>query len=65
MATYIYNGEGDREFPTLVLTLKSGDTFEAPDGFEASDVSLSNKKQGAPASVPSTPSAATDSTAGA
>ena len=27
MATYIYNGDGEKEFPTLGLTVKNGDTL--------------------------------------
>lgn len=38
MATFTYKGEGERVFPTLGLTLKSGDTFEAPSDFDAPDV---------------------------
>jgi len=31
---YTYNGDHEREFPTLGLTLKPGDTFEAPKNFD-------------------------------
>jgi hypothetical protein len=30
---YTYNGEQERDFPTLGLTLKPGDTFDAPKDF--------------------------------
>ena len=67
MATYQYNGDEVREFPTLVLTVNPGDTFDAPDDFVAADVTSStNKKAAAPAVAPTpTPSVKTDSTVGA
>jgi hypothetical protein len=70
MATYIYNGSDEREFPTLVLTVKPGDTFDAPDGLDVADVSLASGKKSAPV-VPvapvdtPAPSAPSDSTVGA
>ena len=45
MATYKYNGEDDRDFPTLGLTVKAGDTFDAPDDFVAANVTSSNTKK--------------------
>lgn len=38
MATFIYNGEGERTFPTISLVVKPGEKFEAPDDFSAVDV---------------------------
>jgi len=38
MASYTFTGDSVREFPTLVLTVKPGDTFDAPDNFVAADV---------------------------
>lgn len=38
MATYKYTGEDDREFPTLGLTVKAGDTFDAPSDFVSYNV---------------------------
>lgn len=38
MATFTYKGEGERVFPTIGVTVKSGDTFEAPADFDAPDV---------------------------
>lgn len=35
MAKYRYTGGGNRVFPSLGLTVKSGDEFEAPDNFIA------------------------------
>jgi hypothetical protein len=32
---HTYNGNHPREFPTLGLTLNPGDTFEAPEDFDA------------------------------
>ena len=67
MATYIYNGSDEREFPTLVLTVKPGDTFDAPDGLDVADVSLASGKKATPAAtvVTPAPSASSDSTVGA
>ena len=68
MASYTYTGEGAREFPTLVLTLNPGDTFDAPADFTAADVVPATGKKAAPvipAVDPITPSASSDSTAGA
>jgi len=68
MATYIYNGSEEREFPTLVLTVKPGDTFDAPDGLDVPDVSLASAKKATPAVTPvatPAPSAPSDSTVGA
>lgn len=38
MATFKYNGEGERTFPSIGITVKCGDTFEAPSDFTAHDV---------------------------
>jgi len=67
MATYIYNGSDEREFPTLVLTVKPGDTFDAPDGLDVTDVSLASSKKVTPVvtAVTPVPSAASDTTEGA
>jgi hypothetical protein len=56
MATYRYTGNDDREFPTISVTVKAGETFEAPSDFSANDVvpaSADYKKPSAPAVVPS------------
>jgi len=60
MATYQYNGDEVREFPTLKLTVKPGDTFESKDDIISADVSLAS----APKKI-TTPSAPSDSTVGA
>jgi hypothetical protein len=70
MASYTYTGDVVLEFPTLVLTVKPGDTFDAPDGFVAANVAPATGKKAAPAAapvtpIPSSPSASSDSTAGA
>lgn len=38
MATFIYNGEGVRIFPTISKIVEPGEKFEAPDDFSAVDV---------------------------
>jgi len=66
MAKYQYTGSGEREFPTLVLTVKNGDTFDAPDGLVAADVSVAGKVTSAAApAVDSTSAAASATTQGA
>jgi hypothetical protein len=72
MATYKYTGEDERVFPTIGVIVESGNTFEAPDDFSAYNVLpvSGNSKPSAPAKEPkvdqiTTPSAATDLTAGA
>jgi hypothetical protein len=59
MATYQYNGDGVREFPTLGITVEPGDTFESKDEVISADVTLATATKKIP-----TPSAATDSTLG-
>jgi len=71
MASYTYTGDAVREFPTLVLTVKPGDTFDAPADFTAADVvPASGKKTApvtptAPAVDPTPASAPSDTTVGA
>jgi hypothetical protein len=38
MTTFTYKGEGERVFPSIGITVKSGDSFEAPSDFNAPDV---------------------------
>lgn len=45
MPTFIYNGEDERTFPALGVTVKPGDTFEAPDDFSAANVALKTKNK--------------------
>jgi hypothetical protein len=66
MATYQYNGDEVKEFPTLGLTVKPGDTFESKDEIISADVTLASavkKTTPAPAnsdaSTPAAPSATT------
>ena len=42
MATYQYSGDVVREFPTLGLTVKPGDTFDSKDDIISADVSLAS-----------------------
>jgi len=60
MATYQYNGDEVREFPTLGLTVKPGDTFDSADEIISADVSLASASKKI-----TTPSAPSDSTVGA
>jgi len=62
MATFQYTGSSEREFPTLVLTVKPGDTFDAPADFVAADVIAASAKKAPVTPIPSAPS---DSTQGA
>jgi hypothetical protein len=63
MATYQYNGDEVREFPTLGLTVKPGDTFDSVDEVISADVALASApKKTTPATTPSAPS---DTTQGA
>jgi len=63
MATYQYNGDDVREFPTLGLTVKPGDTFESADEVISADVTLASApKKTTPVT---TPSASSDTTQGA
>jgi hypothetical protein len=64
MASYTYTGTEVREFPTLVLTVNPGDTFDAPDDFVSADVTPAAGKKAAPVAAPQS-SASSDSTAGA
>jgi len=59
MATYQYNGDEVKEFPTLGLTVKPGDTFDSADEIISADVTLAS----APKKTP-TPSAPSDTTVG-
>ena len=40
-----YVGEGDREFPTLGLTVTPGQVFDAPKDFAATDVIPAGKDE--------------------
>lgn len=40
MATFKYTGESERTFPSLGLTVKPGEDFDAPTDFQAHDVIL-------------------------
>ena len=41
---YTYNGTDERVFPTLGITVKPGQEFEAPEGFRAADVTPAGAK---------------------
>ena len=75
MARFQYNGEGVRVFPSIGVTVKKGEQFNAPDNFKAVGVSLvtsqsvpKETKKSAPVKTvedtPIEPSAPTDTTAG-
>lgn len=49
MAKYQYNGDEERSFPSLGITVKKGDTFEGPDGLRAPGLSLESSAKSAPA----------------
>lgn len=71
MPKYEYNGEIERSFPTLGITVKKGDSFDGPDGLVAPGLSLASSAKSAPAaSAPKEkeqvkPSAPSDQNAGA
>ena len=49
MARFQYNGEDERSFPSIGITVKKGDSFDAPDDFKAIGVSpASSSKKSAP-----------------
>lgn len=72
MATFKNTSDQTLEFPSLVLTVNPGDTFEGPDDLVAEGVVAVNAaskpaapaRPAAPATTP-TPSASSDSEAGA
>lgn len=49
MARYTYNGEEDRTFPSLGITVKKGESFDGPEGLRARGLSLA---QSAPKAAP-------------
>lgn len=57
MPKFRYTGSDERVFPTLSLVVATNDEFDAPEGFDAPDVTLvtTSKK-----SVPSAPSDTTE-----
>lgn len=73
MPKYQYNGEVERSFPTLGITVNKGDVFEAPDGLSAPGLSLADPAKTAPAAPApkekpkeeNKPSASSDTNAGA
>jgi len=61
---YTYNGSDERVFPTLGITVKKGDVFDAPEGFSHPDCSSGEAKPFTKLSSTPTPSAASDKTLG-
>lgn len=53
MAKYQYNGDVERIFPALGITVKKGDTFEGPEGLNAPGISLVSSAKSAPAETAS------------
>jgi hypothetical protein len=49
MARYIYNGDEDRIFPSLGITVKKGESFDGPEGLRARGLSLDSNAKSAPA----------------
>lgn len=49
MARYTYNGDEDRTFPSLGITVKKGESFDGPEGLRARGLSLDSS---APKSAP-------------
>lgn len=41
---YKYNGTDERVFPSIGVTVKPGDEFDAPEGFNHSDCTISDGK---------------------
>ena len=41
---YKYNGTDERVFPSIGITVKPGDEFDAPEGFVAADVTIADAK---------------------
>jgi len=44
MMKYKYNGTDERVFPSIGVTVKPGDEFDAPEGFVAVDVTSASAK---------------------
>lgn len=57
-----YKGTDERVFPTLGITVKPGDEFDAPEGFVSADCEVVGAKPFA--AKPTTQSAASDQKAG-
>ena len=63
MSTFQYNGEDERVVAPLGITVKQGDTFEAPDDFVAYGFSVvTTKKSTASAVAPTTSDTPSDPT---
>lgn len=48
MAKYTYTGYDERTFPSIAITVKPNDTFEAPDDFVAFNVQPAKANKPAP-----------------
>jgi hypothetical protein len=59
---YTYNGTDERVFPSIGITVKPGDEFDAPEGFDVADVTPAGSKPSFPKPTEpiSTVSAASD-----
>ena len=49
MPRYTYNGEGERVFPSLGITVKKGESFDGPEGLRAPGLTLASSAKSAPA----------------
>jgi hypothetical protein len=70
MMKYKYNGTDERVFPSIGVTVKPGDEFDAPEGFVAANVTLAGAKPSVteptePKETTTTMSAASDKKLGA
>jgi len=48
MAKFTYEGHDERTFPSISITVKPGDTFEAPDDFAAHNVKPTKANKSTP-----------------
>jgi hypothetical protein len=64
MARYKYTGTDERVFPTLGLTLKQDDEFDAPDNFNVYQCDSVGAKISTKPTTVITPSATPDTTQG-
>lgn len=51
MPRYEYNGEVERSFPTLGITVNKGDSFDGPEGLTAPGLSIASSAKSAPAAT--------------
>ena len=59
MVTYEYNGESERVFPTVPITVNKGDLFEGPAGLTAEGLKVVSDAKSTPAATASSAPAVT------